>query len=104
MNNKMFWILIGFILIHPDPADPPLSDDTLKGAEKYMKIRPVSGIYMPPAGLLFSSGHLHDHVILHYVVEGRAAVFSEEADIGILGIGIYICGHHVSAAVNEDLQ
>ena len=37
-------------------------------------------------------------------MESRAAAFSEEADFGILGIGVYIRGHHVSAAVNEDFQ
>ena len=37
-------------------------------------------------------------------MESRAASFSKEADFGILGIGVYVRGHHVSAAVDEDFQ
>ena len=61
-------------------------------------------MYMPPAGLCYSSDQLHDHVILLNVVESRAAAFSKEADFGILGIGVYVRGHHMSAAVDEDFQ
>ena len=37
-------------------------------------------------------------------MESRAAAFSEEADVDILGIGVYIRCHHVSAAVDENFK
>ena len=69
-----------------------------------MKKDRSAAVYLPPAGLLYFSDHLHDHVKFLDIVEGRASVFSEEADIGVLGIGVYVCGHHMSSSVDEDFQ